>query len=127
MPTILDENKVVLFNDPIKMYLFKETNEVKIAFKISDYAVINRQMSQEHFEYILENWNIADGVQGLEYGEGKIWWFHSKFGPRPECVPANFVNINFNRFTFRISVAEMERVVENYYHQKNNRMHWDES
>lgn len=79
---------------------------------------MNRQMSQEHFEYILENWNIADGVQGLEYGEGKIWWFHSKFGPRPECVPANFVNINFNRFTFRISVAEMERVVENYYHQK---------
>jgi hypothetical protein len=55
MPTILDENKVVLFNDPIKIYLFKETEEVKISFKISDYAVMNRQMSQEHFEYILEN------------------------------------------------------------------------
>ena len=66
MPTILDENKVVLFNDPIKIYLFKETEEVKISFKISDYAVMNRQMSQEHFEYILENWNIGEGVQGLE-------------------------------------------------------------
>tara|TARA_B110001454_G_scaffold215777_1_gene237822 strand:+ start:235 stop:483 length:249 start_codon:yes stop_codon:yes gene_type:complete len=82
-------------------------------------------MSQENFEYILENWNVGEGVQGLDYGEGRMWWYHSQFGPRPECIPANMVCINFNRFSFRISVEEMERIKENYYHQKNNKMHWD--
>ena len=126
MPTILDEDNVVLFSDPIKIYLFKDVKEVKVSFKLTDYLVINRGFSQENFEFILENWKIGEGVQGLKTTEdGKIWWYHGRFGPRPECVPANMVCINFNRFSFRISVKEMERVTENYYNQKNNKMHWD--
>jgi hypothetical protein len=126
MPTILDEDNVVLFSDPIKIYLFKDVKEVKVSFKLTDYLVTNREFSQENFEFILENWKTSDGVQGLDtLGDGKIWWYYSKFGPRPECVPASMVCINFSRFSFRIPLKEMERVTENYYHQKNNKMHWD--
>jgi len=126
MPTIKDSNNVVLFNDPIKIYLFKDEQLVKVSFKISDYVVTNRDITQESFEHILENYNINDGVQGIEmHDNGKIWWYHSKFGPRPECIPADMVCINFNRFSFRISSDEMNRIKENYYHQKNNKMHWD--
>ena len=127
MPTILDHNDVVIFYDPLKIYLFKDKQRVKVSFKITDYVVINREFKQEDFEYILENWNIGEGVQGniRDIDDNKIWWYHSKFGPRPECEPANFVGINFNRYSFRISVQEMERIKENYYHQKSNKMHWD--
>ena len=126
MPTFQDTNNVVLFNDPIKIYLFKDEQLVKVSFKISDYVVTNRDITQESFEHILENYNVGDGVQGIEmHDNGMIWWYHSKFGPRPECIPADMVCINFNRFSFRISSDEMNRIKENYYHQKNNKMHWD--
>ena len=127
MRTILDHNDVVIFYDPLKIYLFKDEQRVKVSFRINDYVVINREFKQEDFEYILENWNIGEGVQGniRDIDDSKIWWFHSKFGPRPECRPANFVGINFNRYNFRIPVQEMERIKENYYHQKSNKMHWD--
>tara|TARA_B110001454_G_scaffold176575_1_gene168734 strand:+ start:1010 stop:1390 length:381 start_codon:yes stop_codon:yes gene_type:complete len=126
MPITKDSNNVVLFSDLLKIYLFKDKERVKVSFKITDYVVINREFSQENFEYILENWKIGEGVQKLStIGDGHIWWFHGRFGPRPECVPANFVSINFNRYSFRISVEEMERITENYYYQKSNKMHWD--
>jgi hypothetical protein len=126
MPTIKDSNNVVLFSDPVKLYLFKDDKTVKIAFKITDYVVTNREIHQTDFEHILENWNISDGVQGLEMKhDGKIWWYASKFGPRPECIDANMVCINFGRFNFRISEQEMQRISDNYYHQKSNKMHWD--
>ena len=120
-----DENGVVLFIDPIKIYLFKDEKEVKISFKITDYIVTNRSMSQENFEYILANYNKGDGVQGLEMDDGKIWWYYSEFGPRPKCLPASMVCVNFARFSFRFSLQEMERIAAEYERQKNNVMHWD--
>jgi hypothetical protein len=127
MPIIKDNNNVVLFTEPLKIYLFKDKQRVKVSFKITDYVVINREFKQDNFEYILENYNIRDGIQGniKDIDDNKVWWFHSKFGPRPESKPANFVGINFNRYSFRIAVQEMERIKENYYHQKSNKMHWD--
>ena len=75
MPTIKDNNNVVLFSDPIKIYLFKDEQLVKVSFKISDYVVTNRDITQESFEHILENYNVDDGVQGIEmHDNGKIWW-----------------------------------------------------
>jgi hypothetical protein len=126
MPTIKDSNNVVLFSDPLKIYLFKDDKTVKVSFKVTDYIVTNREFKQEDFEYILENWKIGEGVQGLEMKhDGKVWWYHSAFGPRPECIDANMVCINFSRFSFRISEQEMQRISDNYYHQKSNVMHWD--
>ena len=58
MPTIKDSNNVVLFSDPVKLYLFKDDKTVKIAFKITDYVVTNREIHQTDFEHILENWKF---------------------------------------------------------------------
>ena len=54
MPTVKDNNNVVLFSDPFKVYLFKDIQQVKISFKITDYVVLGREFKQEDFEYILE-------------------------------------------------------------------------
>ena len=122
-----DKNDVVLFSDPLKIYLFKDKQRVKVSFKITDYVVMNREFSQDNFEHILENYNIGEGVQGTvkDIDNSKIWWFRSRSGPRPECEPANFIGINFNRYSFRISLQKMDFIYRNYYHQKNNKMHWD--
>ena len=126
MPTILDENGVVLFSDPIKTYLFKEAERVKVSFRLTDYLVTNISLSQYNFEFMLENWKIGKGVQQLDtLHHGKMSWTYSKCGPRPARVPASMVCINFDGFNFRISVTEMERVMEDYYYQKDNKMHWD--
>lgn len=126
MPTIKDRDEVVLFSDPIKIYLFKDLGRVKISFKVTDYVVIAREILQKDFETILENWDKGEGIQGLEMkGDGKIWWYHSKSGPRPECEPASFAAVNFNRFSFRFSIDTMKKLKETYEHQKNNLMHWD--
>ena len=127
MPTTKDSNNVVLFSDPFKVYLFKDKNRVKLSFKITDYVVLGREFKQEDFEYILEHWNVGEGVQGgiRDVDDNKYWWYHSKFGPRPECEPANFVGINFNRYSFRFSVLDMISLQNAYLHQKNNKMHWD--
>tara|TARA_R110002074_G_scaffold112768_1_gene241013 strand:- start:59 stop:442 length:384 start_codon:yes stop_codon:yes gene_type:complete len=127
MPTVKDNNNVVLFSDPFKVYLFKDIQQVKISFKITDYVVLGREFKQEDFEYILEHWNVGEGVQGevRDVDNTKYWWYHSKFGPRPECEPADFVGINFNRHSFRFSLQEMESLKTAYFHQKDNKMHWD--
>jgi hypothetical protein len=127
MPTIKDSNNVVLFSDPFKVYLFKDKKRVKLSFKITDYVVVNREFSQEDFEYILDHWKEEDGVEGniRDIDNNKIWWYHSKFGPRPECEPADFVGVNINRYSFRFSVNDMESLENAYFHQKNNKMHWD--
>jgi len=127
MPTIKDSNNVVLFSDPFKVYLFKDKKRVKLSFKITDYVVINREFKQEDFEYILAHWKEEDGVEGniRDIDNNKIWWYHSECTPRPECAPADFVGINFNRYSFRFSVKDMESLENTYFHQKNNKMHWD--
>ena len=121
----LDKDDVYLMDKPIKIYLFKEADEVKISFRITDYVNFHREMSIEHFQYICDNWRT--GVEGLETKNGKYFWYYSDCGPRPECVPAKFVQINVGGWSFRISVLEMESVVEEFNYQKNNKMHWDQS
>lgn len=122
-----DDKGVVLFDQPIKIYLFKHEKEVKVSFKLTDYCVTNRTFTQEEFENILENWDVDEGIQGMHlfHENSKIWWYLSRSGPRPVCEPANFVSVNFNRFNFRFSVCTMSTLKLEYARQKNNVMHWD--
>ena len=60
----LDKDDVYLMSKPIKIYLFKEADEVKVSFRITDYVNFHREMSIEHFQYICDNWRT--GVEGLE-------------------------------------------------------------
>lgn len=126
MNTIVDHNNVVLFNDLIKIYLFKEEKKVKVSFKITDYIVTHFSVSQDQFEEILAKWKTEDGIQGMESNDcGKIWWYYNDCGPRPTRVPASYVTVSFKRYNFRFSVGEMLKLKTEYFRQKNNKMHWD--
>ena len=126
MNTIVDHNNVVLFNDLIKIYLFKEEKKVKVSFKITDYIVTHFSISQDQFEEILAKWKTEDGIQGMETNDcGKIWWYYNDCGPRPARLPASYVTVSFKRWNFRFSVAEMLKLKTEYLRQKNNKMHWD--
>ena len=61
MSTIVDHHNVVLFNDLIKIYLFKEEKKVKVSFKITDYLTTHFAVTQEQFEEWAE-------VQYKKYG-----------------------------------------------------------
>ena len=126
MNTIVDHNNVVLFNDLIKIYLFKEEKKVKVSFKITDYIVTHFAVSQDQFEEILAKWKTEVGIQGMETNDcGKIWWYYNDCGPRPIRVPASYVTVSFKRYNFRFSVAEMVKLKTEYLRQKNNKLPWD--
>ena len=120
----IDSNGVWRMSKPIKIYLFKDEDMVKLSFRVTDYFNIGRHMSKEHFQYICDNWRT--GVEGLETKSGKYYWYLSHLGPRPEQVPCKFVQVNTGPFSLRFSVKEMEELVEEFEYQKNNKMHWDD-
>lgn len=120
----IDRDGVWRMSQPIKLYLFKDEESVKISFRVTDYMNIGRSMSEEHFQYICDNWR--EGVEGLETKSGKYYWYLSKSGPRPEQVPCEFVQINTGPFSFRISVKQMEELVAEFDKQKITKMHWDD-
>lgn len=127
MSTIVDHHNVPIFNELIKIYLFKKEKKVKVSFKITDYVVTNFAVTQDQFEEILAKWKTDDGIQAMQSEDcGKIWWFYNDCGPRPTRVPASYVNVSFKRYNFRFSVAEMLKLKNEYLRQKNNKMHWDE-
>ena len=119
----VDLNNVVMFKQDVKAYLFKESQAVKISFRVSDYMVVNLHISQEDMEHILQHWRT--GVHGLETGSGRVWWYHKDRGPRPHCIPADYVSIDFLHYNFRISVHTMLQLQDSYNYQKNNHIHWD--
>lgn len=117
------QTDILEFTKPIKIYVFKSTNEVKLSFLISAHCVRDIWMSIEHFKHICDNWRT--GVSGLETDAGKFWWEHRTCGPRPECEPADFVAISWSDWNFRISTAFMKELVDEFNNQITMSNHWD--
>lgn len=120
---MVDHEGVYLMDKPVKLYVFKDEDKVKISFRLSDYANVSKQMSIEHFRYICDNWET--GVEGLETYGGKFYWYYSDCGPRPDCPPSKHVQVNVSGFSFRLSVPTMHSIVADFEYQVNNKMHWD--
>ena len=120
----IDINGVWRMSKPFKVYLFKNEDEVKLSIRVTDYFNVGRHFTIEQFQHICDNWRT--GVEGLETKSGRIYWYLSKSGPRPEQVPCQFVQVNTGPFSLRFSVKEMEELVAEFEHQKNNKMHWDD-
>ena len=118
--------KRIPFTAPIKIYYFKDEAVVSCSFMITEYVVLKCEFTEKEFDYICENWNVEDGVQGLRTEHnGKIWWERRIVGPRPACHECDHVVVDIRDFNFRIETQDMEDVVREYYFQKNNAMHWD--
>lgn len=114
---------ILEFTAPIKIYVFKNENRVKISFMLSPHCVMGRWISIEDFGYICENWRT--GVEGIETDMGRVWWSHRDCGPRPECLPADFVAISFNDWDFRISTEFMQQLEHTFHQQLTGENHWD--
>ena len=117
----------ITFDKPVKLYYFKDEQEVSVSFAVSPTVVFKVTFTEKEFDYIVENWNTDEGVQRLDTEHnGRIWWERRKFGPRPECTPCDFVSIEIKDFVFRIDTQDMFDMEDTYVFQKNNKMHWDD-
>jgi hypothetical protein len=121
----LDENGVWKMSKPVKIYVFKDEDSVKLSFRVTDYSNFSRWMTIDQFRHIAENWDKDEGVQGLETKNGKYFWYYSDSGPRPERVPASFVVCNINGWSLRWSKQDQIDLVNEFYHQLENKNHWD--
>ena len=117
--------KRIPFTAPIKIYYFKDEAMVSCSFMITESVVLKTEFTEKEFDYICENWNVDDGVQGLRTEHnGKIWWERRTIGPRPTCVDCDHVVIDVRDFNFRIDTDVMENVVKEYSFQKANQVYW---
>lgn len=115
-----------LFDKPIKIYVFKDEDEVSVSFRITDVVTINRNFTIAEFYQIVREWRDP-GVSGMETeDEGKIWWEWRDCGPRPECEPADFVAVSFGGWNFRFETEVMEDICAEFIKQLNTKNHWDE-
>lgn len=118
--------KLIPFTAPIKIYHFKDEQEVSVNFLITESVVYKVMFTQEEFDYIADNWNVDDGVQGLETDScGRVWWERRTVGPRPDCETCDHVVIGIGDYNFRFETAIVEDIFEQYAYQKANKMHWD--
>lgn len=122
---MMDMNTDILeFTKSIKIYTFKDEGKVKISFKISSNCVYSDWISIKDFTNICTNWK--QGFEdGIETAMGKVFWEHRNCGPRPYREPADYVAIEFNDWSFRISTQEMIELVSEFNTQLTSKNHWD--
>ena len=113
------------FDNTLKIYVFKKEHAVQLSFKLSEQAVFTDRVSIKDMEIICQEWNNG-GVNGIETWMGKVYWEERKVGPRPDCKPASFVAIQFNKWNFRLTIKEMEDVINEFNKQLEGDNHWDE-
>ena len=113
------------FDNTLKIYVFKKEHAVQLSFKLSEQAVFTDRVSIKDMEIICQEWNNG-GVNGIETWMGKVYWEERKVGPRPDCKPASFVAIQFNKWNFRLTIKEMEDVINEFNRQLEGDNHWDE-
>jgi|TARA_R110002050_G_scaffold266391_2_gene407745 hypothetical protein len=113
------------FDNTLKIYVFKKEHAVQLSFKLSEQAVFTDRVSIKDMEIICQEWNNG-GVNGIETWMGKVYWEERKVGPRPDCKPASFVAIQFNKWNFRLTIKEMEDVINEFNKQLKGDNHWDE-
>ena len=105
------------FKRAVKLYI--ENNNVLCSFRVSDVAVITKVFTVKEFQYIMDHWVL--GVSAYETENcGRIWWEFRNCGPRPECVPMEFVAISLDGWNFRLSIDDMADVVNQYEQQLNS-------
>jgi len=115
------------FTSNLKIYLFKNRQQVSFSIKVSDNCVNSYWLSTNDFEKILSTWNTT----GFDAQAGNGWWSvqHKKSTPRPESAPTSYVRIsvsmNNQTFHYRVDYTDMYQLVKDYYYQKNNQMYWD--
>jgi len=116
------------FVKPLKIYLFKETNEVSFSILVSPNSVNTYVLKVIEFEKILELWDKKGGAEIRT--DTASWHIQYKIrGPRPESKIASYVRIAIyykdQSFHYRVDYNDMIEISKDYFYQKNNKMYWD--
>lgn len=105
-----------IFDKGIKLYV--EDNNVNCSFRVSDTCSKVFTFTVAEFQYIVDHWVF--GVSGLETEDaGRVWWEFRSHGPRPDCIPMEFVAISLQGWNFRFSIDEMKDAVEQFTSQSS--------
>jgi hypothetical protein len=116
------------FNNPFKLYLFKNKNTVDWAIRVNSNYVHTYTIPQEQFEELLANWSKPEGY-GILIKNIHISVQYKKFSPRPELAAASYLKLTvYNQnmqHHFRFDLSDMIELEKDYFYQKNNQMYWD--
>lgn len=119
---------MLAFTRQLKLYLFKQEQEVSISIRVSDNSVHTFRLDQENFEQLLVNWQQPDGVR-LVIRNNRWFVQYKTRGPRPERTVSTYVRITVStrdiEYNYRASYQDMIDLEREYYYQKHNTMYWD--
>jgi len=111
----------MIFKNNIKLYYFKDTQEITLSIKVADNFVNSYRFTESQFDKIIENWDKPGGIE-FRTNNGSWMFQHKKRGPRPVCEPANYVRIDYWRdeqsFHYRLNYDDMISIVKDYFYQK---------
>ena len=108
------------FTKPIKIYLFKKRERLKMTIRVNDCYAMTYYWDQDMFEDMLYNWQ--------KEWEGKARGMDMFIGPKSEKGGKKFVRITMaahGGMEHRVSRIAMNQLRKDYEYQKNNTMPWD--
>lgn len=104
------------FDKHWKLYVFKNREEISLSFRITDSYCVTYHMPINEFEILLDTWD-----QGGFHERG--WCVEHKY---PGIVGMSYVRFSVKNEHHRMSVESMKALVDEYNHQINNVMYWDD-
>jgi len=116
------------FTNSLKIYLFKDKNQVSFSVKISDSCVNEYTFTIDEFDDFISQWDSQTGIDRMY--SGRRWSvLHKKSTPRPESNTASYIRlsvyINGIGIHQRVDYTDMMQIRKEYFYQKNNKMYWD--
>jgi hypothetical protein len=111
------------FTEPLKIYLFKDTCEVKLSIRINNRVADTYSIAKPVFEQLLlaaqdsHGWPIR--------GEPVSWYAQHK----QQGLPTEYVRVTASYAgvarDYRFDISDIRRLAAEYRHQCDNRMRWD--
>lgn len=111
------------FTVPLKIYLFKDTREVKLSIRINNRVADTYTISQPVFEQLLA---AAQDGQGWPIRGEHVSWYaqHKRQGQSMEYVRVTASYAGVAR-DYRFVTSDIRELAAEYHRQCHNRMYWD--
>ena len=113
-------NYIKPFTKPVKIYLFKKRQRLKMTIRVTDTYAMTYYWDQDAFEDMIYNWH--------KEWEGKARGMEVFIGPKSERGGKRFVRLSFASHgcgEHRLSRKDMMELKKDYEYQRDNTMPWD--
>ncbi len=115
-------NYIKPFTLPVKIYLFKKRQRLKMSIRVSDVYAMTYYWDQDQFEDMIYNWQND--------WSGKAKGMDVFIGPKSDRGGKKFVRLSFASHgcgEHRLTRGTMLQLKKEYERQKNNVMPWDKN